>query len=166
MRVPPDFEIEFPSASRKATEAFLNLGMLVGAVRAAVEGLVDEAGLPSMAGFNVLSVLDGDPRPLRPSVIAERMMVTRATITGLLDSLEARGMVARHVNTADGRSRDVAITATGRRIVRRLVPRLHDFERSLMGVLNDRQLDDLLAMVAVLQRRVGDLAPGSRLGIR
>src|SRR3954453_13872384 len=95
VRVPPSFDDEFPSASRRATETFLNIGLLAGAVRAAVETMVTNEGLPSMAGFNVLSVLDGDGEPLRPSVIAQRMMVTRATITGLLDSLEARGLVAR-----------------------------------------------------------------------
>jgi DNA-binding MarR family transcriptional regulator len=166
VRVPPDFETEYPSASRRATETFLNLGMLVGAVRTAVEELVDPAGLPSMAGFNVLSVLDGDPGPLRPSVIADRMTVTRATITGLLDSLETRGLVVRRASPADGRTREVAITPKGQRIVRQLVPQLHDFERNLMGVLTDRQLDELLAIVAVLQHRIGEIAPGARLGVR
>lgn len=166
VRVPASFDDEFPAASRRATEAFLNIGLLVGAVRAAVETMVVGEGLPSMAAFNVLSVLDGDPKPLRPSVIAERMMVTRATITGLLDSLETRGLVTRQAGVTDGRSREVALTAPGRRVTQRLVPRMHEFERDLMGVLTDRQLQELLAMVAVLQRRIGELAPGAPLGIR
>src|SRR2546430_1660138 len=99
LRVPDAFEREFPTASRRATEAFLNIGVLVGGVRSAVETLVAAEGLPSMAAFNVLSVLGGDPEPLRPSVIAERMMVTRATITGVLDSLESRGFVRRVAGT-------------------------------------------------------------------
>ena len=166
VRIPASFDEEFPSASRSATEAFLNIGLLVGAVRGAVEAMVVTEGLPSMASFNVLSVLDGDPKPLRPSVIAQRMMVTRATITGLLDSLETRGLVTRHAGTTDGRSRDVALTAAGRRVAQRLVPRMHDFERDLMSVLTDRQLGELLAMIAALQRRIGELAPDSPLGIR
>jgi hypothetical protein len=43
---------------------------------------------------------------------------------------------------------------------------MHEFERDLMGVLTDRQLQELLAMVAVLQRRIGELAPSAPLGIR
>src|SRR4051812_25730058 len=119
VRVPPSFETEFPEASRLATEAFLNIGLLVGGVRSAVETIVADEGLPSMAAFNVLSVLGGDPSPLRPSAIAERMMVSRATITGVLDSLEARGLVRRAASTDDGRSRDVALTSAGRRIIDR-----------------------------------------------
>src|SRR5215211_1354565 len=137
VRLPPGFEREFPGASRLATEAFLNIGLLTGAVRTAVDALVAEERLPSMAAFNVLSVLGGDPEPLRPSTIAERMMVTRATITGVLDSLESRGLVRRSPSSDDGRSREVALTRAGRAVVDRLVPRMHDFERDLMSVLTD-----------------------------
>src|SRR6476620_1162992 len=127
VQVPPAFDDEFPDASRRATETFLNIGLLVGGVRSAVEALVAEERLPSMAAFNALSVLGGDPAPLRPSVIADRMMVTRATITGVLDSLESRGLISRVVGTDDGRSREVALTRDGRAIVRRLVPHMHAF---------------------------------------
>ncbi|HET6874106.1 MAG TPA: helix-turn-helix domain-containing protein, partial [Acidimicrobiales bacterium] len=95
VQVPSGFDEEFPDASRLATETFLNVGILVGTVQAVVDKLVTREGLPSAAAFNVLSVLGGDAEPLRPSVIAERMMVTRATITGLLDTLERRGLVRR-----------------------------------------------------------------------
>ena len=166
MRVPPSFDAEFPDASRRATEVFLNIGMLTGAVRSAVETIVSEEGLPSMAAFNVLSVIAGDPEPLQPSTVAERMMVTRATVTGLLDSLEARGLLRRAPHERDGRSRTVSLTSAGRRVVDRLVPRMHAFERELMEVLSDRELERLLAAVAALQARVVELVPNARLGIR
>ena len=166
VRVPLSFDQEFPSASRRATETFLNIGLLVGGVRSAVEAMVRSAGLPSMAAFNALSVLGGDPEPLQPSVIAERMMVTRATITGVLDSLEARRFVRRVTAQHDGRSRVVSLTPAGRRVVEQLVPRLHEFEHELMGALSDRELDDLLAVVARLQHRLREVAPEARLGIR
>jgi DNA-binding MarR family transcriptional regulator len=144
---------------------FLNIGMLTGAVRAAVEAIVTREGLPSMAAFNVLSVLAGAPDPLPPSVIAARMMVTRPTITGLLDSLEHRKLVRRATSPHDGRSRPVAITPPGRRIAARLVPAMHRFERDLMGTLEDDELDDLLTKIARLQRRLAELDPTAAFGI-
>ena len=165
VRIPPSFDDEFPDGDHRATETFLNLGLLFGAVRSAVESLVTAEGLSSMAAFNVLSVLGGDPRPLRPSEIADRMMVTRATITGVLDSLEARHLVRRETSATDARSRDVSLTPAGRRIVDRLVPRMHTFERDVMGVLEPSELDALLDAVAVLQMRVLELVPSARLGI-
>ena len=166
VRVPESFDREFPRASRRATETFLNIGLLVGGVRGAVESMVAAEGLPSMAAFNVLSVLAGDPEPLAPSVIAERMMVTRATTTGVLDSLETRRLIRRTSSATDGRARQVSITKAGKAIVERLVPRLHDFERDLMGALTDRELDQLLRLIARLQCQMATVAPATRLGIR
>lgn len=166
VRVPDAFDAEFPDASRLATETFINIGMLTGGVQSAVEALAADEGLPSMAAFNVLSVLGGDPQPLRPSTIAERMMVTRATMTGVLDSLERRGFVKRVASADDGRSRHVTLTAKGRKAVDRLVPAMHRFERDLMGGLTDTELRRLLDAVAALQRRLVALAPAARFGIR
>jgi DNA-binding MarR family transcriptional regulator len=166
IRVPVAFDDEFPAGSRLATETFINVGILVGAVQSAIEQMVAAEGLPSAAAFNVLSVLDGDPAPLRPSVIAERMMVTRATTTGLLDTLERRGLLRRAPAGGDGRSREVTLTDDGRRVVRRLVPAMHTFERDLMCTLADDDLSELLAMVAALQAQLVAMVPGVRFGIR
>ena len=166
VRVPPEFEDEFPSGSALATEAFLNVGLLTGGVRNAFEQMILDAGLPSMAAFNVLTVLAGDPEPLKPSVIAARVMVTRATTTGVLDSLEARGLITRDSHHTDGRARVIAITRAGRKIIKALVPRAHVFEAELMGALDDDELRQFIAMVAVLQARLRELAPEARLAIR
>ena len=166
LRVPSSFDAEFPTARRRATETFLNLGLLAGGVRSAVEGLITDMGISSMAAFNVLSVLAGDPEPLKPSTIAARMMVSRATITGVLDSLESRGLVDRLSHRLDGRARSVTITAEGRALVNQLVPRVHEFERVLMSELTDTELDTLLASVARLQEQLRRVAPHARLAIR
>ena len=144
---------------------FLNLGVLTGTVRSGVEAILTDSGLPSMAAFNVLSVLAGDAGPLRPSVVASRMMVTRATITGLLDSLARRGLVRRLAAGDDGRTRPVAITPAGRLIAARVVPEMHRFERALMSALDRDELEALLDAVARLQRRTVELAPAAPLGI-
>lgn len=166
VQVPDSFDEEFPDASRLATETFLNIGILVGTVQAVVDKLVAREGLPSAAAFNVLSVLGGDPAPLRPSVIAQRMMVTRATITGLLDTLERRGLIRREPGLGDGRSREVSLTDTGSDVVNRLVPAMHTFERELMEVLSHAQLRQLGRMVAALQARIASIDPEVRFGIR
>ena len=47
------------------------------------------------------------------SELGARLIVTRATVTGLLDSLERRGFVHRAPNPADRRSLLVEITPAG-----------------------------------------------------
>ncbi len=157
IRIPVGFEGKFPGTSHRAVETFLNIGVLTGAVRGAIESFITSSGLPSNAAFNVLTVVAGAGKPLKPSVIASRIMVTRATITGVLDSLETRGLVRRVASPTDGRSRDVTVTPAGRRLVRRLEPKLHAFETELMTALGDDELDELLRMVAVLQARLREI---------
>jgi DNA-binding MarR family transcriptional regulator len=165
VRVPPGFEDEFAGASALATECFLNIGLLAGGVQAATQQLIQSHGLPSMAAFNVLSVLEGAGEPIPPSTIADRMLVSRPTITGLLDSLERRRLVRRATHARDGRMRLVRVTPRGTRIVRAVMPDLHRFERELMTVLGDRDLQRLLAIVATLQHHLPAVAPETALKI-
>src|SRR5436190_18438518 len=104
--------------------------------------------MPSAAAFNVLAILDGAGWPLRPSTIADRLLVSRGTVTGLLDSLERRGFLARHGHAGDGRRRVVAITPVGQRSVRRLLPVVHEFEAKVMGALTGAGQRPLLGMLA------------------
>jgi DNA-binding MarR family transcriptional regulator len=157
IRVPERFAEEFPDCSALATEAFLNVGMLTGGVRAEIESLLAQHGITSAAAFNVMTVVGGDTQPIPPAVIAQRMMVTRPTVTGLLDSLERRGFLERAPSSGDRRA--------GRRAVRALVPTMHRFERDLMTALGERELRAFLRAVAKLQHRLSELAPDSPLGI-
>jgi DNA-binding MarR family transcriptional regulator len=71
----------------------------------------------------MLELLDGAPeRALRPAELAERLGVTRASVTGLLDALEADGLVARRRDPSDGRGVRAALTGAGRELIGRILP--------------------------------------------
>jgi DNA-binding MarR family transcriptional regulator len=59
----------------------------------------------------------------------------------------------------------VSITPAGRRITTRLVPEMHRFERELLSVLDRNEREALLVVVARLQQRTAEVAPGARAGI-
>lgn len=59
---------------------------------------------------------------LRPAELADRLRVTRATISVLLDGLERDGLVARRADPDDRRARRVVLTRTGRARVRAIAP--------------------------------------------
>ena len=46
-----------------------------------------------LKSFNVLAVVHGDPEPQTPTVIGERTLVAKSSVTSILDSLEKLGMV-------------------------------------------------------------------------
>src|SRR5690606_14801932 len=59
---------------------------------------------------------------LRPAELADRLGVSRATISSLLDGLERDGLVARRADPDDGRARRVVATRAGRARARAIAP--------------------------------------------
>ena len=146
-----DFEAVWPGASTLATEIALNLGLLSARFAAYVQAHVRRYGIPSLAAFNVLAILEGAGQPLPPSAIADRIVITRGTLTGILDSLERRDLVRRMRHGTDGRMRLVEMTDAGRDCLRAARPALHRTERRWLDSLTSEQQRQLLQMLAVLQ---------------
>ena len=151
IRLGTDFEAAWPGASTLATEVALNLGLLSARFAVYVQAHVRRYGIPSLAAFNVLAVLDGAGQPLPPSTIADRIVITRGTLTGILDSLERRDLVRRMPHGKDGRMRLVEITDAGRDRLHAARPALHHTERRWLNHLTSAQQRQLLQMLAVLQ---------------
>ncbi len=63
--------------------------------------------------YNILRILRGEGKPLPILEIADRMVVIMPGITGLIDRLEAKGMVGRERSVEDRRIVYVAITERG-----------------------------------------------------
>jgi DNA-binding MarR family transcriptional regulator len=83
--------------------------------------------------------------------LARRELVTRATVTGLLDSLEKPGFVRRLRHPTDRRSIVVEITDEGLSVlaqVRTLIPRN---ERAWMGTLSEAELATYISLLHRVQ---------------
>jgi DNA-binding MarR family transcriptional regulator len=116
----------------------------------------------------VLSAVEGAGGRLAPGEIAERLIVTSASVTSLLDTLEKRGFVRRTAHPDDRRKVIVEITPAGQAVVDRLLPGLHAMEREAMAVLTVAEQRTLLELLAKLQVSFADLAarPPEPLGGR
>jgi DNA-binding MarR family transcriptional regulator len=151
IRVEPGFEDAWPGASRLATECILNIGALYDQFDAWGRALVQAHGVPSIAAFNVLTVLHGAREPLPPSTIAARMIVSRPTMTGILGTLARHGLIRRLPHAGDRRMALIEITAEGRACVDRLLPQIHAAEKAWVAGLSEQEQETLLEMVARLQ---------------
>jgi DNA-binding MarR family transcriptional regulator len=147
IQMPDDFYDQTPDANVLATEAAMNT------IRTA-DMLFDRIGRllrplnVSAAGGLVLGILR-DRGPMPPSELSERLIVTRATVTGLLDSLEQRGFVRRAANPADRRSLLVEITPAGLDVLQELRTIVHRSEKAWLGGLSE---SDLRGYIALLHR--------------
>jgi MarR family transcriptional regulator, 2-MHQ and catechol-resistance regulon repressor len=86
----------------------------------------------TLAQMDVLSALArAEGASLNCSEIAERTLITKGGITGLLDRLEARGLVKRIPSRDDRRSVLVRLSAKGIELFRKLYPESVRYHRSL-----------------------------------
>jgi MarR family transcriptional regulator, 2-MHQ and catechol-resistance regulon repressor len=70
-----------------------------------------ELGLPP-AQFDVIATL-GNTKGMSCKELGQRTLITKGTLTGVLDRLEARGLVVRREDETDARRIFVALTAEG-----------------------------------------------------
>jgi DNA-binding MarR family transcriptional regulator len=70
----------------------------------------------------LLSLLHAGANGIRPSDLADEVGVTRATMTGLLDSLEKAGLIAREADPSDRRALVIKITPIGTAVCERVFP--------------------------------------------
>jgi len=111
----------------------------------------------SPGGRGVLAVVEGAGRPLEPSVIAERLVVTTGSMTSLLDNLEKRGLVRRLPHPDDRRKLLIDITTDARAIIDELLPALHATERDVIdAALTVSEQRTLLRLLAKLQHTAAD----------
>lgn len=115
-----------------------------------------EHGLQSHE-FDVLSVLrrTGEPFELTAGELAALTHVTSGTMTSRLDRLEARALVSRHADPADGRLVRVRLTQAGRDRVDAAFAALLDSERELLATLDPAQRAELAAALRVLLLAAG-----------
>jgi DNA-binding MarR family transcriptional regulator len=147
IRLADDFYDQTPDANVLATEAVMNTIRTADLLFDRIGRLLRPLGV-SAAGGLVLGLLR-DNGALAPSELGQRLIVSRATVTGVVDSLERRGYVRRTPNPADRRSLLVELTPDGRRVVREVRTLIHRNEKSWMSPLSD---DDLRAYVELHHR--------------
>lgn len=95
--------------------------------------------------FSVLTLIMHNPG-IRQGVLARRLMIKRAHMTKLIRALEASGHVERTVPDDDRRSITLALTAEGRKFVKRHWQRFmrHEPAPSRLSPQQEQQLIGLL----------------------
>ena len=145
--MPGDYYEQTPDANVLATEAVMNTIATADLLFDRIARLLRPLKV-SAAGGLVLGILR-DHGPMSPSELGERLIVTRATVTGLVDSLERRGFASRASTPADRRSLIVEITPAGLTVLQELRIVIHRNERDFMAGLSD---DEVLAYIELLHR--------------
>ncbi len=150
IRIAPDFDVQYPTASARATECAMNLVLTADLLVKRIATLLQPLHLTPASGL-VLSMLADAKTPLPPNEIADRLIISRATVTGLLDSLERRAYIRRLPHPSDRRMILAEITETGRQAAREFRPIVHQHQKEWFEVLGETEQQQFLVALHRLQ---------------
>lgn len=94
-----------------------------------------------------------DAGPVAPSVIAERVGLTRGAVTKLVDRLRAKSLVVRASGGDDRRFQTIALTGAGARLVPVLAKIADANDAALFGHLDAEARASLEAVLREIARR-------------
>ena len=158
IRVPAHFEREFPGASRSGAEVAANVIRSADALLAEIDRRRRDIADLSPSAFQVLAILEGAGEPLTARTIAERLLVSSASTTSLLDTLERRGLVERTPHPGDRRKTLVHLSDEARDIVDRMLPVVHAAATDAVAGLGEPEREQLITSLTRIRRQVAEVA--------
>jgi DNA-binding MarR family transcriptional regulator len=150
------FAREFPGGSESANESIVALIRASEAIVALTGKALRRHGL-SAAGRQALAILEGAHQPLSPTTISERLFVTTASTTSLLDTLEKRGLVTRVPDPVDRRKQMVTITAEGKRVVDDFLPEIVALQTAVMSAIGEPERTRLTKTLLAIREGVAQV---------
>lgn len=87
---------------------------------------------------------------MTPGELTRELLVTAGNITGIIERLVRLGLVSRHPVPEDGRAVRVQLTASGRQLMGRAIPRHRRDVAGLLSVLPAPDLRRLRALLGTL----------------
>jgi DNA-binding MarR family transcriptional regulator len=156
----------YPALDPSACEALLTLLRAGDEAAAAIERELGEHGI-SHGRFGVLMLLWQDCGPgeskagLTPAELADKAGVTRATMTGLVDTLERDNLVRREADPADRRMMRVVLTTKAKNFLEKILPGHFRAIAELMRPLSESERKTLSRLLNKILQHTAALEPAS-----
>lgn len=145
-----DVARRYPDLDPTACEAYLNILRAADEVYRQSECFFNANDLSS-GRFTVLMLLydkvAGEPIPQTPADLAEKAGVTRATMTGLVDTLERDGLVRREHDSGDRRMMLVHMTPKGVGAIEGILPAHFRRMAALIAPLTEHERKTLVRLL-------------------
>lgn len=136
--------------------AVSNIFRTATAVRKHMERAVLKSHSLSWSAFVVLFVLRIWGKQ-ESRVLAAEVGVSGGTLTGVLDTLERKGLASRHPVTSDRRRVEVVLTTAGTRVVNEVMPAINSVESRVTGGLDEDEKEMLARLLRKVLRSVEEL---------
>lgn len=114
----------------------------------------------SPSQFNVLNLLYDQSEGCTQAELSRSLIMHRSNVTGLVDRLEARGLVQRRDSANDRRAYRVVLTAAGRKLVQQILPHYHEAAEKVWGDLSAHRANQLVAELDRVCANAGKVVNG------
>ena len=104
----------------------------------------------SPSQFNLLNVLTDFPDGCTQSDLSRQLIMHRSNVTGLVDRLEQRRLVARKENSEDRRAWLVVLAPAGRKLLAEIYPHYHAAAEQVWGKLPATRAKQLVTELSLI----------------
>ena len=104
----------------------------------------------TMTQFDVIATL-GNQLPMSCKELGEKTLVTKGTLTGVLERLEAKGLILRQANSEDARSQLIGLTSEGQSVFEKVFPEHLEFLNKAFKKLSSDELQQLEKSLKLLK---------------
>ena len=106
---------------------------------------IKEMGL-TMTQFDIVATLGNQP-PMTCKELGNKTLVSKGTMTGVLERLEAKGLIDKFPNTEDGRSYKIGLTKAGEKLFKRVFPEHIEYLGKAFGKLSKNELEQAVTVL-------------------
>ena len=108
---------------------------------------VEQAGYDlTPVQYAALAAVSANPE-IDQVTLAGLIAYDRTTITGVVDRLVQKGLVARHESTRDRRARELKVTPAGRKTLSAITPAVEAAQRIMLRGLTETEAKELMRLL-------------------
>lgn len=100
---------------------------------------VKELGLTTTQ-FDILATL-GNQLPMTCKELGDKTLILKGTMTGVLERMEAKGLIERIPNEDDGRSYKIGLTKSGDKLFKKAFPEHLQYLGKAFGKLSNKEIE-------------------------
>ena len=109
------------------------------------------------AQFDIIATLGNTPG-MSYKELGDRTLITKGTLTGVIERLEQKGLVARERSSEDKRSFFVRLTPQGEDVFKDVFPKVVEHGRQLFAPFSEADFEALDASLRKVRQLIGDAA--------
>ncbi|MGZ8290852.1 MAG: MarR family winged helix-turn-helix transcriptional regulator [Telluria sp.] len=109
------------------------------------------------AQFDIIATLGNTPG-MSYKELGDRTLITKGTLTGVIERLEQKGLVARERSSEDKRSFFVRLTPQGEEVFKDVFPKVVEHGRQLFAPFSEADFDALDANLRKVRQLISDAA--------